>query len=620
MRNKKRIFGFALMVLALMFFGVAVAYAQNSEAARYYNRGNTYYSNGDYDRAIADFTQAIRLDPNLAPAYSNRARAYNSKGDYDKAIADATQAIRLNPNLAPAYYNRAIAYNSKSDYDKAIADFTQAIRLDPDSAETYRHRGFAYMQKGNFSQAREDINSSLQLNPNDQKTKDIDAELRRRGYSDTANSQQYDPESDFKVARDTRGNGGVMITEYLSNKKVVNIPLKIQNLPVTLIGKETFSRKQLTKVTIPDSVTEIGVGAFMVNQLTSVTIPNSVTEIRDGAFMMNQLTSVTIPNSVTKIGEGAFMMNQLTSVTIPDSVTTIGRRAFADNRLISVTIPDSVTVIGNGAFADNSRLTSASVSSATRVERGAFGRANVTIRLTEAEIKAQNEAKELAAKQKREEEEKARQLAEAPRVGNLNMTFFEVFNNIINGTYERVTGDKDRKLYYSLQSFSSAWSGISRFNIFFTPINDINSIIGDAKDSGFLNKSILYCLKDDRIGFRDGRVVFVTFINDTVNNITVERLLEINSSYYVDKLLVGWAKRSNNNTQTPIDSISTILVLQQTDTVRFIFVRYSSIVYTVNFDDPLLLYYNKEKGGYGVSNIGKSTIAQLRNLDPTTLK
>ena len=96
----------------------------------------------------------------------------------------------------------------------------------------------------------------------------------------------------------------------------VVIPASIGGKPVTSIGQYVFADKQLTSVTLPNSVTSIENGAFRSNELTSVTIPSSVTSIGQYAFAYNQLTSVTIPNSVTTIGEYAFRNNQLTSVTI----------------------------------------------------------------------------------------------------------------------------------------------------------------------------------------------------------------------------------------------------------------------------------------------------------------
>src|SRR6516165_1397499 len=61
----------------------------------YYNRGLAYQEKGDNDRAIADYDQAIRLDPKYAFAYNGRGNAYKAKGDNDRAIADYDQAIRL---------------------------------------------------------------------------------------------------------------------------------------------------------------------------------------------------------------------------------------------------------------------------------------------------------------------------------------------------------------------------------------------------------------------------------------------------------------------------------------------------------------------------------------------
>lgn len=72
-------------------------------------------------KAIADYTEAIRLNPEFADACFNRGNAYYGKGQYDDAIADYTEAIRLNPKFAEAYYNRGNAYEAKAE-----ADFTKA--------------------------------------------------------------------------------------------------------------------------------------------------------------------------------------------------------------------------------------------------------------------------------------------------------------------------------------------------------------------------------------------------------------------------------------------------------------------------------------------------------------
>ncbi len=73
---------------------------------------------------------------NRAIAYMNRGVAYGGKGEHDRAIADYDQAIRLNPQNVIAYSTRGLAYNNKGDYDRAIVDFDQAVRLAPELAFT----------------------------------------------------------------------------------------------------------------------------------------------------------------------------------------------------------------------------------------------------------------------------------------------------------------------------------------------------------------------------------------------------------------------------------------------------------------------------------------------------
>jgi tetratricopeptide (TPR) repeat protein len=139
--------------------------ARNAQS--YFDSGEIFCSRGDYITAIEEYTQAIRLDPNMAVAYGNRGYAYIMKGDYDRGIADSTQAIRLNPNDAGAYGNRGWAYIEKGDYDRAIADYTQAIRLDPNMAGAYGNRGRAYIKKGDYDQGIADSTQAIRLNLND---------------------------------------------------------------------------------------------------------------------------------------------------------------------------------------------------------------------------------------------------------------------------------------------------------------------------------------------------------------------------------------------------------------------------------------------------------------------
>src|SRR6266446_2976449 len=87
------------------------------------NRGYAYRNKCDYDRAIRDHDQAIKLDPNNALAFVDRGSAYAGKREYDRAIRDFDEAIRLDPNLALAFNGRGAAYYDKRDYDRAIQDY-----------------------------------------------------------------------------------------------------------------------------------------------------------------------------------------------------------------------------------------------------------------------------------------------------------------------------------------------------------------------------------------------------------------------------------------------------------------------------------------------------------------
>ena len=98
-------------------------------ANAYHQRGLSFFRKQKLDFAIADYTEAIKLDPKFVFAYGARALAYNQKGDSDRAVQDASEGLRLDPQSYEMRMLRGFFYRTAKSWDLAIADYSEAIKL-----------------------------------------------------------------------------------------------------------------------------------------------------------------------------------------------------------------------------------------------------------------------------------------------------------------------------------------------------------------------------------------------------------------------------------------------------------------------------------------------------------
>jgi len=175
--NIKKYIGKAYIFSQNGFNNAAIAYyseAINLEPDMdilYVYRGNLLFDVGNIDGAIEDFNKALKNNFDNAAVYIRRGHAYVIKGEYDKAISDCTHAIKLEPNNDKAYIVRSSAYKEKGLFNEAISDCSKAIEINPNETYNYSARGAVKRDKGDFDGAKDDYKKALEIEPNNKGAK-----------------------------------------------------------------------------------------------------------------------------------------------------------------------------------------------------------------------------------------------------------------------------------------------------------------------------------------------------------------------------------------------------------------------------------------------------------------
>ncbi len=120
---------------------------------------------GDKQGAIADYNQALAINPKLVEAYHNRAAVKADLGDKQGALADLNQALAINPRHASSYTGRGVVKRSLGDNQGAFADYSQALAINPKYTDAFVNRGNVKADLGDYQGAIADFNQALAINP-----------------------------------------------------------------------------------------------------------------------------------------------------------------------------------------------------------------------------------------------------------------------------------------------------------------------------------------------------------------------------------------------------------------------------------------------------------------------
>jgi tetratricopeptide (TPR) repeat protein len=141
------LYGTGQFDLAITDLSEAVRLAPKHPIPRF-NRAEVYAKLGFRDRAIEDYDAATQLDPHFSAAITASARLREQIGRHEQAIHDFDMAVQLVPGEVSLYYDRGNAKREAGDWRGALADYDRAVILAPRQAENYVARGWSRLGMG----------------------------------------------------------------------------------------------------------------------------------------------------------------------------------------------------------------------------------------------------------------------------------------------------------------------------------------------------------------------------------------------------------------------------------------------------------------------------------------
>jgi tetratricopeptide (TPR) repeat protein len=147
----------------------------NDPATNAARQGSEAAKNGDWDKAVDSFRKAAGMNGkwnrDLSAALQHRGLTRLKENKFPEAIADFTDALKLNPRDAGILERRAYVEMKINDFDKALADYSEAIKINPREPRYYNLRSYIYETKNDTKNAMADTDHVLKMDPNNAEAK-----------------------------------------------------------------------------------------------------------------------------------------------------------------------------------------------------------------------------------------------------------------------------------------------------------------------------------------------------------------------------------------------------------------------------------------------------------------
>ncbi|HLY62846.1 MAG TPA: tetratricopeptide repeat protein [Terriglobia bacterium] len=137
------------------------------QVSAHLKQGGQFINKRDWDAALGEYREAVRISPNNAEAHIGAGRALGEKGDKDGALAEFKEALRLKPDSPEAHNDLGWVVGLKGDYDGAAKEYQEAIRLKPGYARAHENLAWALTQKGETEAALREYREAVRLMPKD---------------------------------------------------------------------------------------------------------------------------------------------------------------------------------------------------------------------------------------------------------------------------------------------------------------------------------------------------------------------------------------------------------------------------------------------------------------------